>query len=250
MSRCKVVVVTASEMTIKAFLLNHIKALCVDYDVTVIVNTPDPSFLTNLGISASLIQVDIQRKINFYKDIFVLFKLISIFRSNKFHLIYSVTPKAGFLSVLAGFFTARRCRVHTFTGQVWATKTGLSLFILKLVDKIIAKLATHVLSDSESQKEYLIEQHVVDENKINVLASGSISGVDINRFKPDRKSRQNTRKELLINSSDTVILFLGRLSVDKGVMDLIDAFIMLVKNDRPVKLLIVGPGASEGSQLY
>jgi hypothetical protein len=52
-------------------------------------------------------------------------------------------------------------RVHTFTGQVWATQTGFTRLLLKSLDRLLAACATHVLADSASQLAFLREQHVL-----------------------------------------------------------------------------------------
>ena len=157
MKSFKIAVVAASEMTVIAFLTNHLKSLCEIYDVTVIVNTSDPQFLERLNIPATLIQLEVQRKIHLRKDIRVFLELIRIHKCNKFDLIYSVTPKAGMLAMLTGFFVRVPFRVHIFTGQVWVTKVGLNRFILKSIDICMAKFATHLLADSASQMQFLVK---------------------------------------------------------------------------------------------
>ncbi len=135
----------------------------------------------------------------------------------------------------------RPIRLHTFTGQVWATKKGISRFLLKLADRLIVANATHIFADSHSQKTFLIQQGIVKEDAIEVLAEGSIAGVNLDRFRFDNNAREQVRKDLGISDEALVFIFLGRLKQDKGVQDLVRAFISVAKSNKDCHLLLVGP---------
>jgi glycosyltransferase involved in cell wall biosynthesis len=130
-------------------------------------------------------------------------------------------------------------RIHTFTGQIWATHKGAGRLVLKNADKLIGRLSTDILADSFSQLRFLINEGVVSEAKSNVLEHGSVSGVDAKRFKPDGAARAKIRKELSIPDEDTIFLYLGRLNRDKGLLDLASAFFGI--GDTNVHLLVIGP---------
>lgn len=231
--------VLTAEFSVRAFLLNHLRALAETYDVTVIVSTNNPNFLSDLGIKASVIPLKIARDINIYADLTALVKLIHIFHQKKFDSVHSVTPKAGLLAMLAAWVVRTRIRVHTFTGQVWATSNGIKRVLLKCVDCLIAFLTTHNLIDSPSQRQFLLGQKVMSANKAIVFAKGSIAGVDIARFKPNQQTRINIRQQLKIPNNVIIFLFIGRLTFDKGVLDLAQAFDNL--NATGTVLLYVGP---------
>lgn len=228
-----------AEFAVKAFLLNHLRALSKIYDITVIVNTNNPNFLAEAGIRANVIPISISREISLFSDISCLVKLIKIFRHKHFSSIHSVTPKAGLLAMLAAWIVCEPVRVHTFTGQIWVTKTGFKRYFLKQIDCLIASLSTHNLVDSPSQCEFLLHENVISSTKSTVLAKGSISGVDISRFKPDPIAKSRIRQELNITEDAILFLFLGRLTVDKGLLDLAKAFGEL--NFVNAHLLFVGP---------
>jgi len=228
----------ASEITVRAFLVGHLRALVEQYDVSVVVNTNNPSFLDDLGLQLRVIPLRIERNIAPLRDLAALFALIGLFRRERFDLLHSVTPKAGLLAMLAGKMAGIRLRIHTFTGQVWATRSGFSRFLLKSMDRLLAACATHLLADSVSQRDFLVAEGVVRKAKVGVLAKGSICGVDSVRFHPDAAARQAIRKELGIKQKEVTFLFLGRLNRDKGVLDLAQAFTRLSGDCR---LLFVGP---------
>jgi glycosyltransferase involved in cell wall biosynthesis len=130
-------------------------------------------------------------------------------------------------------------RTHTFTGQVWVTKVGVKRFLIKQSDRIIALLSTFNIVDSPSQRQFLVNENVMRLSKSTVFAKGSISGVDIARFKPNQLKRIDVRQQLNISENAIIFLFVGRLTLDKGVLDLAHAFSQLSLGK--AHLLFVGP---------
>jgi glycosyltransferase involved in cell wall biosynthesis len=237
----RVCLVTAAEITVKAFLLEHLRGLMRRYDVTMVLNTEDPELLRRRGVALDITPVAIERKIRPLADLQALLTLWRLFRAKRFAAVHSVTPKAGLLTMLAGALARVPVRLHVFTGQVWATRTGFSRWVLKQADRVIALAATHVLADSWSQRDFLIAEGVVAPRKIGVLGAGSISGVDLARFHPSPEARDRVRAELRLPVDALVFLFLGRLNRDKGVPELARAFSQMAPNHRDAHLLIVGP---------
>ena len=109
------------------------------------------------------------------------------------------------------------------------------------MDRLIFRFSTWCYVDSHSQRDFLLKERVVTDSASSVLLSGSISGVDIRRFAPSAEARIKIRNELNIPADALVFLFLGRLTLDKGVMDLVDAFYRLAGELQDVVLLVVGP---------
>ena len=234
MNRRRLCYVVASGMTVTAFLREHIRAAAQHYDVTVIADAPVDAFP---GLPARLIPVPIPRRIAPFGDLRALLLLIAIFRRERFDLVHSVTPKAGLLASLAGVIAGVPLRTHTFTGQVWATRRGAGRALLKMLDRLTAALATRVLADSASQREFLIAEGVVAADRIRVLGKGSVNGVDAARFRPDPVARERVRARALIPTGAVLFLYLGRLSRDKGLLDLARAFAAV----EDAWLMVVGP---------
>ena len=237
----KVCVVVASEMTVRTFLVAQLVAMQARYDLTVVVNTANPAFLEDLGVIARLHPLPIERAIAPLCDVRCLAGLIRLMRAERFDLVHSMTPKAGLLAMVAAFVARVPVRIHTFTGQVWATRTGMARAALKWLDKTVASAATFALTDSHSQRSFLASERVVSGSKIAVLANGSVSGVDAARFRPDSMRRRIVRESLGIPITDVVLLFVGRINRDKGVTDLARAFAILADRRPDVRLLVVGP---------
>lgn len=234
----KICFVASNDATVSAFLVNHFRELIKIFDLTVITNTDDLNFLLKKGIKAKVIKVRFSREIDLINDLYCLISLIIIFFKNKFDSVHSITPKAGLLSMIAAFLSGIPFRVHSFTGQVWLTTSGAKRYFLKSIDRLIGFLALFNLIDSPSQRDFLVLNNVLSPNKAIVFGSGSIAGVDITLFKANKKLSNRVRKELLINKSHFIFLYLGRMNINKGVLDLAKAFSML--KDSNALLLFVG----------
>lgn len=135
-------------------------------------------------------------------------------------------------------------RIHTFTGQPWVELAGLKRRIPRECDRITAKLATYCYADSASQRDFLISEGLVSPGKIAVIGKGSISGVNLLRFSLTKwggETARQTRHELGIPKDAMVIVFVGRVVRDKGIVELLAAFELLADTNPDVHLLLVGP---------
>ena len=238
----KIVVVASTPMAVRFFLINHIMLLSENYEITIASNfKQNEGYLDILPYCVKLHHIDIQRNINLLADLKSLIQILLLFYKENYDLSYSISPKGGLLNAIASLLMHIPYRIHTFTGQIWYTKHGFKRYLLFLIDKIISLFSTTILVDSQSQLEFLISKKVVTKNKSLVLADGSISGVDLTRFKSSAKIGQAIRKELGTKKSAIVFLFVGRLTNDKGLSELISAFSLLSVTSAGLELWIVGP---------
>ena len=239
--RKKIGIVATVPFALQAFMRAHIVMLAEQNEVTLITRGNEQELQPLLGDHVHFININVTRNVSLLTDFHVLISLYFIFKKNHFDLVHSIMPKTGLLAMLAAYAAGSPNRLHTFTGQVWANKVGLARCGLKMMDKVVAFCATALLADSFSQRAYLIAQHIVDEQKITVLGSGSICGVDVIRFQHNEHTRKLRRAELGIAEQDIVFLFLGRVNQDKGLQDLAQAFISVNKELPHTHLLVVGP---------
>ena len=236
----KICIVVSTPMTVKAFLLKHIEHLSKSYKITVVANS-ELDLKKEYGINCISKNVDIHRKINLLSDLKSIFELYKFLKKEKFDLVFSVTPKAGLISSISSFFAGTKKRIHFFTGQVWVTKKGFFKLLLKSIDKLIAQLNTNSLIDSHSQRDFLINENVVLENKSKVLLSGSISGVDTNKFISNTEIKDALKNKYSIKENEIVFMFIGRLNIDKGILDLAETFKYLFSKYSNIKLFLIGP---------
>ena len=237
----KVCIVATVPYALVMFMKPHIMMLSKHYDVTLIANGTEQDVATMLGSNVRFIKVNFARKISLWRDLVTLIQLYQIFRKEQFEVVHSLMPKTALLAMIAALIARVPNRIHTFTGQVWANKKGLSRWGLKILDRLVVSCASGLLADSFSQRQFLIEQRIVKKNKMIVLANGSVCGVDVKRFKPDLTVRHQIRSELNIPNHAIIYLFVGRLNKDKGILDLATAFASLAISLPNIHLLVVGP---------
>jgi glycosyltransferase involved in cell wall biosynthesis len=229
--------VTTTPLFVNFFLAPHLLNLRKSREVTLVLPLPGEVPLRELP-GVEVLQAPIRRKIDPLHDLMALWELRALFRRRRFDLVHSFGPKAGLLAMHAAAMAGVPRRIHTFTGQVWASRRGLMRSLLKAADRRTALAATHVLADSPAQRDYLVAEDIVAAGQCGVLGAGSVAGVDLARFQPDALARAAVRRELGIASSDKVVLYLGRLNRDKGVLDLARAFAPIAES---AVLLVVGP---------
>jgi glycosyltransferase involved in cell wall biosynthesis len=233
--------IVATPLTAKAFLLKHFEYLSKEFDIYLAANfeenTATPFFSPYVKETK---HIGIQRNIALIEDVKALFTLRNYLVQMQFDAVHTVTPKAALLGILGAKMAGVKIRIHIFTGQVWHSKKGIFRTLLKNLDRLIVYCATHILVDGESQRQFLIQNKIIDEKNSRVLGKGSISGVDLGRFSPNTEIRDKYRKELNL-SSEVIFMFLGRINLDKGVLDLVQAFLRLNRKYNNSKLVLVGP---------
>ena len=178
-----------------------------------------------------------QRHISLFKDIVSLLRMIRLFRKEKPYAVHSMTPKAGLLCMAAGKLTKVPIRIHTFTGLIFPTSTGLKRKILMAADKLICSCATHIIPEGEGVKRDLLENKIT-KKPIKVLGYGNCRGIDLKRFDRTDDVLEEARK---IRRNDLfTFITIGRLVGDKGINELVKAFSRLQKEIPNIRLLLLG----------
>ncbi len=236
----RVCVLVSSDGTVKAFLLGHVEALSVGFDVTVSANCEEQALRRYLPRNVAFVPNGVVRPVKLMSDCRELISLALRFRREGYWAVQTVTPKAGLLGMLAARLAGVPVRVHIFTGQVWATKSGFRRSFLKLFDRVIAACATTRLVDSSSQLDFLVAEGVLSRDGGKVIGNGSIAGVDTDRFRPDEERRARVRRELDLQEAEVMCLFVGRLKLEKGVVDLVEAFVLAKRQVPLLRLVLVG----------
>lgn len=205
------------------------------YDV-VTVSSPGPELQALRDKGVKVIEVKMERHISLAKDTKALLVLINVFAKEKPFIVHSMTPKAGMLCMVAAWVTRVPRRVHTFTGLVWPTSTGLRRKILMFTDWLTCVCATHIIPEGTGVMNDL--QVYITKKTMKVLGYGNVKGVDLFRFslRPEVKARADKIKQ---NNVFTFV-FVGRLVGDKGINELVEAFIWLLQKKYKARLFLVG----------
>ncbi|HEY0668932.1 MAG TPA: glycosyltransferase family 4 protein [Sphingobacteriaceae bacterium] len=182
-----------------------------------------------------------ERGISPLKDIISVVKLYRLFKKEKPLIVHSITPKAGLLSMLAGKAACVPIRMHTFTGLIFPSRKGILQNVLIWMDRLLCYCATNVYPEGEGVKADLLKYKITSK-PLKVLANGNVNGVDLSVFDPMAYSANDnaTLKSVLNIENSFVFIFVGRITKDKGINELIAAFRSVSEFRKNVRLILVG----------
>ena len=252
MSEKKKIIRTATvPLSLDLFCRGLLRELSQEYDV-VALSSPDPELediRKREGVRT--VGVPMRRKIGPFHDLVSLLRLFRIFRKERPDMVHSITPKAGLLSMAAAWLARVQVRVHTFTGLIFPYEKGWKRQLLLVTDRITAACATHVIPEGEGIKNDLIRFHVT-RKPLQVLGNGNLRGIDLDyyvRTEETKGDARNIRRSFGISEQAFVFVFVGRLDRDKGIDELVRAFLRVDRENPDVHLLLVGAEEPEGKSI-
>ena len=184
--------------------------------------------------------VIMQRGIHPAHDFLSIFRMLAVLSKVRPDIVHSYTPKAGLVTMLAAFICRVPIRVHTFTGLIFPTQSGLKRKLLVWTDRLICACSTHVVPEGEGVKNDLV-RFSITKKRLEKIGHGNIAGVDTTHYSRLAShvggDAAQLRARTGLTDRDFVFVFVGRLNRDKGIKELISAFNSL---DNEPHLLLVG----------
>lgn len=181
------------------------------------------------------------RKITPFKDLYCLWVLFWLFKKEKPDIVHSHTPKAGLLSMLAAKLAGVKTRIHTVAGMPYMVAEKNKKKLLIAMEKLTYRWATEVWPNSKSLYDFILSEKLVDESKVKIIGYGSSNGIDLSKFNRDTLSENHliaATIRITPSENDFLVLAIGRLVKDKGIEELVNAFLSsrLVKYGKLVLL--------------
>ena len=192
----------------------------------------------------STITVEMSRKITPIKDLVSIYKMVVLMTKISPAVVHTHTPKAGFIGCVASKIVGVKSIIHTVAGMPLMEAEGMTKILLLTIEKIIYKSAHRIYPNSFGLMEYILKMNLCKKDKIKVILNGSSNGIDTEHFKPSELINQRAisiRAKEKIPDSALVVCFIGRIVADKGVNELVEAFIKIRANDENVHLFLIGP---------
>lgn len=236
----KICYVVTIPLTVRSFLIPQLKYLASNgFDVSVIC-TDDGKVKGELGDTVKYIPVDIPRGFSVTGSIRAIMALKKIFKREKYDLIQYSTPNAALYASIAAKLVGCKVRNYHLMGFRYLGASGIGRGILETIEKITCENSTSIECVSKSNMEVGIKEGLFKPEKVTVVWNGSTGGVDITRFDYNKRSmwRSEIRNKLGFCEGDFIYGFVGRITRDKGINELLKAFQSLNDNSR---LLLVGP---------
>jgi len=221
------------------------------FDVTIVsASHPDmEGFAEQEGVRVET--VEMEREIAPLRDLMALWRLWRLLARLRPDAVHVGAPKAGLLGGLAAWAAGVRCRIYTLHGLRLETATGLKRRLLWAAERLACRAATRVLCVGPGVRRRAAELRLVHPEKTAVLGAGSANGVDLERFGPTAANQARAdalRKEFGLAPGAPVAGFVGRLTKDKGIAELTEAFFHIRSQRMDAQLLLAG-GFEEGDPL-
>ena len=238
----KIIRATTVPTSLETFCKDMLRELNQRYEI-VAVSSPLPELevvATREGVRT--IAVKMERRISLKNDIKSLWQMYKVMRRERPWMVHSMTPKAGLMCMVAAWLARVPRRVHTFTGLVWPTATGLNRMILKTTDRILCACATHIIPEGNGVKNDLINGKIT-RKPMKVLANGNVRGIELDHYRRTAEVEEEAAK--IRKEGVLTFVFIGRLVRDKGIHELVEAFVRLNKENPHTRLVLVGRTEAE-----
>lgn len=233
MRKLKIIRCSTVPQSLNSFCNGMLEELSHEYEV-IAVSSPG-EVLEKVGQREGVrtIAVPMERHISLINDLRSLWRMWKVMKSEKPDMVHSMTPKAGLICMIAAWLTRVPRRVHTFTGLVWPTSTGLKRRILMATDWLTCACATHIIPEGEGVKSDLLNHHIT-RKPIKVLGYGNVKGIDMEHYNPALFDKGP-------HSDGFTFVFVGRIVRDKGINELVAAFDRLHRDYPDARLILIGP---------
>lgn len=234
----KILRITTVSISLNRLFKGQLKMLNEHFEL-VGVSSPGPALEeAHQREGIRVIALPMERRISPIKDFISLIRMVLLFLKERPDMIHSYTPKAGLISMLAGRIIGVPVRMHTFTGLVFPTTIGLKQKILIWTDRLTCACATHINPEGNGVKQDLI-RYQITKKPLKIIANGNVNGIDLDYFQRTPEVMQVAeayRKDRIFT-----FCFVGRIVRDKGINELVSAFIRLQKRYTQIRLILVGP---------
>ena len=234
----KICFIASSSHFLNNFLLDIIYKLSNENIIYIISNFDNAGF-KKINENIKIINLSLNRKPSFFKDLVHIFKLLKLIKSLNPDLIITATPKVIFFGLFINFIFKHKIRIHIYTGIYWILFRGIILKIYQKIDKIFFESCTQVFFDSNMQIKSL-KNIGFNTNNFSVIANGSIKGVNLKKFSINNSVNLKLRNLYNIKKKSSIILYLGRIDTNKGILTLLNAFSNISKKNKNLYLFLVG----------
>lgn len=238
----KIIRATTVPLSLEVFCNGMLKELSEKYEVVAVSSPGEELEIVREREGVRTIAVSMSRHISLVNDCKSLWKLFRVFREERPRMVHSMTPKAGLLCMVAAWLARVPVRIHTFTGLVFPTATGITKRILMATDWLTCACATHIIPEGQGVKNDL-QNNGITKKPLKVLGYGNVRGIDLTRY--DRTPEVMDEAAKIRKDGVVTFVAVGRLVGDKGVNEIVEAFVKLNKENPATRLILVGPEESE-----
>lgn len=240
--KIKLCALTTISKTMDWFIVDSMRNLAQNgYEITLVSNM-EPGFAERNRDYATCLHLPMSRGAG-VADLFTKpFFLWKYFRQHRFDIIYYTSPNVSLYASLAGWLAGVKFRVYSQCGLRYVAFQGIKRVIFKWVEKLTCMFSTHVRGQSPLNRQFAIDEGLCSAEKISVVGIGGTIGVNLCQcdaidIPTEKKSK---RCQYGVAESAFVYGYVGRINADKGINELIKAFLQVHAQHKNTHLVLVG----------
>ena len=238
----KICFITTATGTLKAFVVPAVWYLSKHTDWEICMMAADnPEFQSMLPEGVRFIPVPMKRGISL-GGIKAMQQMKKIFKREKFDLVQYSTPNAALYASMASKSAKIPVRLYCQWGMAYVGMHGFKRKIFKFIEKRICKMSTWIEPDSYSNLHFAHGEGLYSADKSSVIGKGSACGVSLEKFDISKKAeyRKLIREKHNIPETAFVYGFVGRVTGDKGMNELLTSFKRISAENENAYLILVG----------
>lgn len=242
MKKPKICGIATKSMMIKSFMLGNLQYVNEHGYESCCLCASDSTMTADVLGGVKYIPVNIKwgmvSPFDLIKEVWHLYK---IFKREEFDIIQYAASNASLSAAIAGWIARVPVRINLQWGLSYPIYKGRTRAIRKIAAKIVCKLSTSNQPDSFSNQQFMIKEGLCSEKNSCVIYNGSACGVNMSRFDISQKRhwREQVLKEYGIDANKKILGFVGRIVKEKGINELLHAFLKMETKD--CILMLVGP---------
>ena len=236
----KLCAIATIEGTMNSFIIPAMEYF-VDkgYDVTLACTMSEDFIKKNSG-KFHCVNIPMKRGIALGDMLRLPWAFWKLFRKEKFDYVQYATTNASFYACIPAKLCGIKTRVYCQWGLLYVGYTGIKRSIFKWVEKFICSTATHITVASKKNLNYAVEEGLMPAKKATVIGDGGTVGVDLSVF--NIAKREAFKPQVLEEHPELkghmVYGYVGRIETDKGIGELLEAFLNL--DSKKTALLLIG----------
>lgn len=238
----KVCAISTVEITMNSFIIPAMRVMKEHgYDVTLVCNMSEEFYKKN-SEEFRCINIPMKRGTSLTDLVKMPFIFKRLFKKERFDYVQYATPNASLYASLGAKMAKVPKRVYCQWGIRYVGNEGVMRRLLKFFEKITCMCSTHIRPASWKNLDFAVEEGLYERERAAAIGDGGTIGIDLKQFDISKKGdlKQSVQEQYPQLAGKTVFGFVGRMNRDKGVFELLEAFMRLNQKYSDIALLLIG----------
>jgi len=243
--KAKILEVSAVDFTVKNLLLPLIQSLMANgYEVDIsCTKGKESALLEREGYNFKYVRIG--RKFNPFSNLKSISGLYRVMKQGGYDIVHVHTPSAAVLARIAAKLARVPIVIYTAHGFYFhENMPRIEYIFFTNLEKILGRYFTDYIF-VQSKEDYKIAKklRIIDVDKLIWINNGvNLERFNLQRVKIDTVS---FRQILGTPSNGIIVTYIGRFVKEKGILDLLEAFLIVSKHHSDIYLLLVGDASSD-----